>query len=60
MTSTYRIQRGKLSGGYKTVYMTDSSGAAWTAYRKTKIKAGEKKRIQEDGRTIKSEREYWT
>jgi hypothetical protein len=54
------IQRGKLNGAYRTTYSTDSHAAAWRAYFHTHIKKGEKKRIQEYGRTLKTNKEYWT
>lgn len=66
MAITYRIQRGKLAGAYKTVYTTTSRAAAWIAYGKTTLGAGWKKRIQEyyngniKPRTLKQNSEYWT
>jgi hypothetical protein len=65
--TNYRVQRGSLRGGYDTVYRTQSEKAAWRAYFKTLITAGEKKRIQERiGKTgnwknkAKPEKEFWT
>ena len=66
MTPTYLIQRGTLSGTYRTVAKRVSEKSAWRAYFETVIQAGEKKRLQEkrgrEGlpRTIKRDREYWT
>jgi hypothetical protein len=67
MTTAYRIQRGTLSGAYETCYQTESEKAAWRAYFKTRITAGEKKRIQERRGKCgewqnkkKPERNYWT
>jgi hypothetical protein len=64
---SYRIQRGRLRGGYDTVYRTTSEKAAWRAYFETHITEGEKKRIQERiGKTgnwkdkAMPERKFWT
>lgn len=64
--TTYRIQRGTLSGAYGTCYRTESEKAAWRAYIETRITAGEKKRIQErigksgNWKDKKNDKEYWT
>lgn len=47
MKITYRVQRGKLNGSFKTCYSTNSEAAAKRAYGATQIKDGEKKRLQE-------------
>ena len=64
---TYRVQKGKLNGTYKDVLETENESQARGCYFGMKIKAGEKKRLQEipelEGNkpeTLYQLSQYWT
>ena len=64
---TYRVQKGKLTGGYKDVLNTESSDDAWVCYNAIYVNKGHKKRIQEISphagvkpKTLDKNNRYWT
>ena len=56
----YKVQKGKLEDGYETILKTEHRKWAWKIYFKTTLEFGEKKRIMQDGKTLKSDRRYYT
>lgn len=63
----YRVQKGKLNGNYKDVFITEERPQAWACYFNLDLECGEKKRIQEmyldnelKPKTLHQYSKYWT
>ena len=56
----YKVQKGNIEGGFKTILKTEHRGYAWRFYFETTLEKGEKKRITEDGKKLKMDRRYYT
>lgn len=59
------VGQGKLKGNYKPVFEADEDTPknmkiAWRKFFDIKLEAGEKKRISQNGRTLKQNSCYWT
>ena len=57
-----RVEKGNIKGSYKLIMKFEQvdSSKAWAVYFKTKLEAGEKKRIREGDRTLKQQSCYYT
>jgi len=61
----YTVEKAKLNGRYKVLkrfnaFRQGAYRAATIAFDKTKLEEGEKKRLRNNGRTLKQLSCYWT